>query len=242
MFPVPEKPDLSIGEIADYWSRETRATQSELREAMIRAWWGGALEGPERTRRLEALKVLVEQAEKSEVAFLRGGTQDEPEIVERADGGADVDLRARVPLPEAGPENWTDSDCADAFDALSKHWTEDMCEELAVGLRAMTVARVDFMDWIVSAGSATPKFWGRERPHKAPTTPLAERATVALVEEILHGNPAATMEQTEAAVRDRAHAAGRTAHRPWVRAAYRNHQANAGHQVRPGRRRNPPAQ
>lgn len=242
MFPVPEKPDLSIGDIADYWSRETPATQRELREKMIRGWWRGTLEGPEPSKRLEALKVLVEQAERGEVAFLPGGTQDPPEIVERADGGADVDLRVRVPLPEAGPESWTDASCADAFEVLGKDWTEDMCVELVVGLRALTIARTDFMDWIERSDFAAPKFWGRKRPQKAPSKPLTEKATVEIVEGYLRKvKPAATMEETEAAVREQAHAAGRTAHRLWVREAYHKLQEEAGLKVRPGRRGNPPA-
>lgn len=240
MFPVPETPDLSIGDIADYWSRETRATQRELEETMIRAWWGGTLEGPEPKKRLEALRVLVEQADRGQVAFLPGGTQDPPVVVELPDESADVDLRVRVPLPEADPESWTDAICADAFEVLGKDWTEDMSEELVVGLLATTVARVDFMDWIERSDFAAPKFWGRKRSGKKPPKYMAVRAILDFVNGYLCAHPTATMDETVTAANYEASAAGNRANRDVVRKAYIAYRHAQGPLPR-GRRANPPA-
>ncbi len=242
MFPAPDKTDLSIRDIADYWSRETHATELELRDVIVRAWWGGNLQNPAGTPRLEALKILFEERREDWITFVLDSVDSPPVETERDDGGVEVDLRLRVPLPNNTPEAWTDANCADAFDVLSREWTADMCKDLVVGLLATTVARVDFMDWIERSNFAAPKFWGQKRMHKASSKPLPEKATVKFVEEFLREvKPAATMTETEAAVRDHARAAGKTAHRPWVRKAYHKHQEAVGFEVRRGRRINPPA-
>ena len=240
MFPVPEKPDLSIRDIADYWSRETQATELELRDVIVRAWWGGHLQNPAGTPRLEALKILFEESREDSIAFVLGSVDSPPVETKRDDGGVDVDLRLRVPLPNNTPEAWTDANCADAFDALSRGWTEGVSEELSVGLGALAITRTDFMDWIDRTGYAVPKFWRSSPSDKKPQTSLGQKATVEFVTHFLQEmNPSATVEDTEAATRD--HAAGRPIHRPYVRDAYRMHQKRLGKEVRPGRPRNPPA-
>jgi hypothetical protein len=234
MFPVPEKPDLSIDVIADYWSRTgSPAKERELEETMIRAWWGGKLEGPKETKRLEALKVLYELGGNGEVVFLVSGTQSLPEIVERA-GGAEVDLSVRLSLPGASPDNWTEDNCAEAFEALSIGWTEGMSEELTVALLSMSVSRLDFMDWIAQSGFSKLKFW-RDKTLEVAAPKMSVSQVREFVENYVAGEKGAGRKPSQTGAEEDAKRQKMGFSRSVLRRLYKENRRKEGVTISPGR-------
>ena len=119
MFPIPSGRELSFIEIANYWSREIRASPQELRMEMSKAWWRGELtaaKGPSRPKLLQAVRLHCAD----NIAVAVPGVTDPPSSRLLDDGSVEVFRLVRLPLPNADPDTWTDANCAEAFAAIAE--------------------------------------------------------------------------------------------------------------------------
>jgi hypothetical protein len=140
MFPIPAEINLSIREVADYWSREMRsprATERELRASLIAAWWRGELRSADEAQRLDVLRGLYSRGGHDGIVFIIPGMKSPPALKYPRGGGVEVDLRVRVPVPCESPASWTESNCTQAFEAIASGWDESKFSLLSPGMMAI---------------------------------------------------------------------------------------------------------
>ena len=159
MFPIPHNRRLPLSLIADYWSREAQpaARKRETVTELIQSWWRGELIGTDGPSRLEMLRSLNRRRQ-DRIAFMVPGVEAPHQIELADDGGARVRPIA-ILLPNHEPDSWTDTNCAQAYDALADgwHWLEpdDVAEPL---ICATELTRAEFFEWLAKRGKWLPTF------------------------------------------------------------------------------------
>ena len=76
MFPI-SKPELSFGEISEYWAPELRWSRDMVQALLEGAWWLGEIQLTRRSRRLELLKRLFKWMRNSDfpaIVFVTPGS------------------------------------------------------------------------------------------------------------------------------------------------------------------------
>ena len=123
MFPIG-KQNLSLLEIADYWSREIRppASRKELLRLLESAWWLGEIHGDSILTRLELLKRMFQSmGDRTDlgIVFITGEGQEQSTIERLRDGSVVVDVRPQIPVPSTDTGSWDEDNCESAFLALA---------------------------------------------------------------------------------------------------------------------------
>jgi hypothetical protein len=161
MFPIPSDQMLSFKDIADYWSGEIKPSRSQqqLRDHLSKAWWRGdlvAANGPSRVHLLRGLFAKCSH----DILFVIPGVPEPPRSRPLEDGGMVVFLHPRVPLPNAQPATWTDTNCAEAFNAIAEAWDERLFGHLAFEVPFIVLTVGEFIRWLDKCGYDRPTFWG----------------------------------------------------------------------------------
>jgi hypothetical protein len=180
MFPIPSERELSIIDIALYWSREISppASAQELRDTISKAWWSGDLIATNSPSRLSVLRHYYSRSAKF-IAFIIPNTEEPPQWVADEDGVMEFVRPLRVPVPNANPDTWTVANCESAFDAIAKQWNEALISpsESAPIFLDIVLTSSEFFEWINTIGYTRPTFWsdaleksgdGRHRWHAKP--------------------------------------------------------------------------
>jgi hypothetical protein len=174
--------NLSIQEIADYWSREIQPpeTPEELADFLESAWWLGKLKGlPPFTTRLALLRAMFRSARAGVSSGVVFFTPEEARGLEQPDGSLLIALdleRPRVPLPSEDPDTWTEESCVGAFEKLSQTPSRKHYHDRTIGFLLMKLNRDQFYSLLMEAGLKAPKFW---RPPVATAREEYESARVA---------------------------------------------------------------
>src|SRR2546430_1618378 len=122
MFPIASKSELTIRQIADYWSREIRPSASvrELREEIMKAFWRGELR-PTALTRLDALRRLYETGPTDRVGLPPADSGGFPIPPDDQD---DFPARILIPVPNDNPQLWTEEDCEPTLTGIAEFWDE----------------------------------------------------------------------------------------------------------------------
>jgi hypothetical protein len=169
MFPIA-KDKLSFPEIADYWSREIdpRASWKELFHILEAAFWLGEVRGDFVQSRLQLLKeqfTLMRDRDDAGVIFLVGNSAGPPPI-ELPDRSVTVDLRQQIRVPSGNIDNWNETSCKNAFQALAETRSLDSYPELAAIFAGVSLSYEEFTAWLAKRGFDKPTFWGPQQPKK----------------------------------------------------------------------------
>ena len=138
---------------------EGAGIENEILAILVGDWWRGQLVGA--ADRLALLKWLFARGDGPSLVFVVDGTTEPSETVELADGGAIIDLRVRVSVPDTEPDGWTVERCSKAFDTLGSLWRDAISRDDAIfaALAFMKITRDDLARWCNDRGHQWPKFW-----------------------------------------------------------------------------------
>jgi hypothetical protein len=138
-----------------------------------RAWWLGEIHGDERFDRLQLLKHMFKKTRSDDpgIVFIVCGETTPPEEKALPDGGVEVDLRPRVPLPSIDTNAWDTANCKEAFDALAgalAHASSQISSAKSYRLVApilisIKLTRSEFIRWVKVNGYDEPSFWAAGR-------------------------------------------------------------------------------
>jgi hypothetical protein len=168
--PISSNLSLSIREIAEHWSREIRppASPREIREEMTRSWWRGELPITGGSQAIEVLRSLHGAGHRYAVVFVGEGHEPPPISMPLDDGGVEVDVRVRLPVPNGNPDTWNEDNCREALEALASNWRETAFEPLASALTvAITLTPGQFFGWVDKHEFDRPVFWREPRDDSA---------------------------------------------------------------------------
>jgi hypothetical protein len=162
MFPVSAD-NLSLREIADYWSREIKpaATFIELLRLLESAWWRGEIVGEDGVSRLALIKHLFQSGHDFGIVFVVGDESGLPGITEVPDGTVEVEIRPRIRAPSTDTERWNDTDCAPAYESLAA--TPVLASDPTIGpvLSGINLSHQEFTHWLERCHYGQPTFWTR---------------------------------------------------------------------------------
>jgi hypothetical protein len=246
--PIPSHRELSISEIAEHWHREIDppAPPREIREEMIKAWLRRELPATGGPQPIEVLRSLHGTGDVYPVLFVIKGDEPAPVSVPRDDGGVDVDVRVRLPVPNGSPATWNDDNCQEAFEALANDWSETRFGPLAVGLMLGITIRVErFFEWLDKRGSDRPTFWTPPPNVSTPTRrerPVTEVNARGLYQEYSSSCDAEALRPTQHKFEKFVQQKGFYSGRRHLRKIFKEKQAAAGKEVRRGRPKNSPAE
>jgi hypothetical protein len=166
MFPIAEDA-LSLRDISDYWSREINppASWEELFHVLEAAWWLGELRGDFVHTPLQLLKNMFTSMRHRDdlgVVFLVGNSAG-PLPIELPDGSVTLDIRPEIRVPSGDTEDWNETSCRGAFQALAETRSLDRCPELAEILSGMSLSYGEFTAWVEKRGFTRPTFWQPRR-------------------------------------------------------------------------------
>jgi hypothetical protein len=149
------------------------ASPEELRDVLAIAWWRGELVDAFGSSRLSVLrKYYLRSADFTALAIPTWQwTSTDHGVIE-------VVRPLSVPVPNANPDSWTDTNCAPAFAAIAEQWKEVMISP-AVFLDVILTSG-GFFQWIELSGYKPPTFWSDERQKDDPAN--AADATVPRIE------------------------------------------------------------
>lgn len=153
MFPIG-KQNLSLLEIADYWSREIRppASRKELLRLLESAWWLGEIHGDSILIRLELLKRMFQSmGDRTDlgIVFITGEGQEQSTIERLRDGSVVVDVRPQIPLPSTDIGSWDEGNCESAFLALAQTASVESYPEITPALAFIELSFSEFTSWLV---------------------------------------------------------------------------------------------
>jgi hypothetical protein len=163
MFPIT-KPELSFGEISEYWAPELRWSRDMVQALLEGAWWLGKISSDSTTNRLELLKRLfkwMRNCESPAIIFVTPESAPAPETKELPNGHLAVDLRPRVFVPSEDVDTWSEASCIPAFQALAEKPSLQHYPEWSPGFQAMKLTRDEFFRWIAVRDFPYPTFWKR---------------------------------------------------------------------------------
>jgi hypothetical protein len=156
MFPLSAD-KLSFLEIADYWSRESRASQEELMCQLEGAWWLGEITGNSATTRLQSLRSTYQSRhDLQSVVFITPNDAGPPTETPLPGGGFLVDLTPRISVPNE-TDDWTENSCKDAFGELARL----PFPLLIYSICFIELTPEEFFGWVERRGFEIPKFWKR---------------------------------------------------------------------------------
>ena len=163
MFPIG-KQNLSLLEIADYWSREIRppASRKELLRLLESAWWLGEIHGDSILIRLELLKRMFQSmGDRTDlgIVFITGEGQEQSTIERLRDGSVVVDVRPQIPLPSTDIGSWDEGNCESAFLALAQTASVESYPEITPALAFIELSFSEFTSWLAKRDFDKPKFW-----------------------------------------------------------------------------------
>jgi hypothetical protein len=203
MFPINER-KLSIADVANYWSREIHppASQMELLATMVGAWWGGDLLANLPVSRVVLLKQMFKSMHGRADAGLVFVTPDDPgppEVTELSDGGAEVDVRPRIPVPSNNPEDWSEPACGRAFEVLAKISSVEGYGDFVPVLFRIELCHDEFTSWLRRRRYDIPSFWKPQIVASARRrkTALDETSAIEALASHLKSNPELTRAQAE---------------------------------------------
>ena len=158
MFPIPSEQNLSLVEIADYWSGEIMPPRSaqDLRDVITKAWWSGELTAANSPSRLSVLRGYYLRSANF-IAFAIPNSEEPPQWVADDDRVIEFVRPLRVPLPNANPDTWTEANCAPAFDAMAQ-WKEALISPYPIFLHIVLTSS-EFFQWVDACGYKRPTFW-----------------------------------------------------------------------------------
>ena len=162
MFPIADDA-LSFRYISDYWSREINppASWEELFHVLEAAWWLGKLRGDFVQTPLQLLKNMFPSMchrDDLGIIFLVRNSAGPPPI-ELHDGSVTLDIRPEIRVPSGNIEDWNETSCRDAFQALAETRSLDRCPELADILSGVSLSYGEFTAWLEKRGFPRPTFW-----------------------------------------------------------------------------------
>jgi hypothetical protein len=184
-FPV-SKPELSLGDISEYWAPELKLSRDRAQALLEGAFWLGEISIVSGITRLELLKRLVKwmrNCDFPDIVFVTPEGASPPEITELADGYAAIDLRPRVFIPSGHAETWSEASCEGAFKAMAEIPSLEYYPEWSPGFHAMKLTRDVFFRWTAARGWY-PTFWKR-RNDEAPS-PQLKPASGPMIQDELH--------------------------------------------------------
>jgi hypothetical protein len=160
MFPLSAD-KLSFLKIADYWSRESRASQNELLAQLEAAWWLGEIVGNSAITRLQFLKNMYQsrhEPDMQSIVFVTQSDAGPPTDTPLADGGVIVDVRPRINVP-GETDAWTEDSCNDAFQELARLPSQQYFPQLSYSICYIDLTYEEFFGWARSRGFDLPGFW-----------------------------------------------------------------------------------
>jgi hypothetical protein len=160
MFPLSAD-KLSFLKIADYWSRESRASQNELLAQLEAAWWLGKIVGNSAITRLQFLKNMYRsrhEPDMQSIVFVTQSDAGPPTDTPLADGGVIVDIRPRITVP-GETDDWTDNSCSDSFAELAQLPSLEYFPHLSCGICFIDLTQEEFFGWVRAEGFGPPGFW-----------------------------------------------------------------------------------
>jgi hypothetical protein len=189
MFPRSER-TLTFWDIADYWSRESLASKSELLDLLVHAWWRGEFPNASHKQRLEVLKIMFNGRSETNalgnIVFTFEGEAEPERELDLADGSKEVDIRPYVPVPSRGVELWTEAKCEPAFRAFGSAGvsiTEHYPHELPL-FGWFFLSRDEFISWVQSHNYFVPTFW-RATVRSKDASSRRAHAPTSLIQEVI---------------------------------------------------------
>jgi hypothetical protein len=158
MFPLSAD-KLSFLKIADYWSRESRASQNELLAQLEAAWWLGEITGNSALNRLQFLKKMFESRREpymQSVVFASPDDAGPPSEIPLPNG--EIIIRPKIFVP-AETDGWTDNSCRDAFEALAELPSQQYFPLLSFSICFIDLTHQEFFGWARTRGFDLPGFW-----------------------------------------------------------------------------------
>jgi hypothetical protein len=150
-----------------------------LYDILERAWWRGEIHGDEKFDRLQLLKAMFKTTRRSDhpgIVFIVCGETAPPEEKALPDGGVEVDLRPRIPVPSIDTDTWDIANCKDAFGALAQTSSFESYTAAAPGLMTIELTRDEFIRWLEERGYHTPSFWSAKTTSYLPVVMKSRRA------------------------------------------------------------------
>ena len=158
MFPISAD-KLSFLKIADYWSRESLASQDELLADLEAAWWRGQITGNSAKTRLQVLRRMYElRHDLQYVVFITPNDPGPQTQTARADGGFDVDLTPRISVPNE-TDDWSENSCNDAFEELAQLPSQQYFRLFSYSICYIELTLEEFFSWARTKGYDLPGFW-----------------------------------------------------------------------------------
>jgi hypothetical protein len=186
MYPLTA-PELAIGEVVKHWHRSIaeHPPEADLLTALLRSFWNGTLSvhppgKPLVISREQLLFALRETAaqEPCDIAFFERDGDLEPVAVELPDGSTEVDLRARVQLPDDRSQ-WTEDIVDSTYHTLDRLAAHEYPVSFLAGFRVMRVDRDEFCRLCDAQGWPRPGFWFSESRTGPAAVSLASARTKA---------------------------------------------------------------
>jgi hypothetical protein len=166
MFPISAD-KLSFLKIADYWSRESRASQDELLAELEAAWWRGQIAGNSARTRLEVLRSMYDSRhDLQSVVFVTPNDPGPQTETPLPGGGFVVDLAPRISVPNE-TDDWTENSCNDAFEELAQLPSQQYFRLFSYSICYIELTPEEFFGWIRSGGFDVPTFWKTIEPLSA---------------------------------------------------------------------------
>jgi hypothetical protein len=166
MFPLSGD-KLSFLKIADYWSRESRASQNELLAQLEAAWWLGEITGNSALNRLQFLKKMFESRREPHmqwVVFASPNDAGPPSEIPLPNGEIIVRPKIFVPVETDG---WTENSCSHAFEALAELPSQQYFPLFSYSICFIDLTHEEFFRWARTRGFDLPGFWKGSSPDDA---------------------------------------------------------------------------
>ena len=163
MYPISAKQNLTLLEIARHWSREITPPmkEAEVLDGLIEAWWRSELIATQGPSRADMLRVIYKTYQ-DRVAFTAPGLEESASTKALPDGGLVVFRLWQVPLPNAQPNSWDDTNCEEAFEAVANAWSSADFNIVMTSIAWIELTPTEFKRWTNKNGYRPTTFWGIE--------------------------------------------------------------------------------
>jgi hypothetical protein len=162
MFPLSAD-KLSFLKIADYWSRESPASQDELLAELEAAWWLGEIIGNSARTRLQFLENMYRSRHEphlQSVVFVTPSDPGPPAVTPLPNGEVVADVRPRISVPSE-TDDWSENSYKDAFLELARLPSQQYFPLLSYSICFIELTSEEFFGWVARRGFEVPKFWKR---------------------------------------------------------------------------------
>ncbi len=144
--------------------------------------WRGELttEGPSR----RVLLLAVFKRYEHEISFVLPDAPEPADSWLLDDGTREGFHLVRVPLPNANSDTWSESNWAEALEAIAAAWDENFFRDLVPTFTGLELTRSEFLNWTEKCKYERPTFWGRHSDGEDEQLPLDNRVPLITITKI----------------------------------------------------------